>query len=149
LFYFLGNQMSIKELLFSFQGRIGRKVFWIWNVIYYLAIVGFGIGMNALFPAFAHLILPVFLIIVLIPDLAITAKRWHDRNKSSWWLLMNIPLVIGRMTVPVGDPSLAGQSTTLQMVSSLAALICGAWILIECGFIKGTAGDNQYGPEPK
>ena len=141
--------MSIKELLFSFQGRIGRKVYWIWNVFYYLLILGFAVGMNQLFPAYSHLILPVFLIFVLLPDLAITAKRWHDRGKSNWWLLLNIPLVAGRITVPMGDPGQMAQSTTLQMISSLAALICGAWILIECGFLKGQDGTNKYGPEPK
>jgi len=67
--------MSIKELLFSFQGRIGRKTYWMWNVVYYLMIVGFALGMNVLFPAVAHLILPLFLVVILVPDLAITAKR--------------------------------------------------------------------------
>ncbi|MDC5840038.1 DUF805 domain-containing protein [Vibrio europaeus] len=141
--------MSMKELLFSFQGRIGRKTYWIWNVVYYLMIVGFALGMNVLAPSIAHLILPVFLIVVLVPDLAITAKRWHDRGKSSWWLLLNIPLVIGRMTVPVGDPSLAGQPSILQAATSFAALACGLWILVECGFLKGTDGENQYGPESR
>lgn len=142
--------MSIKELLFSFQGRIGRKTYWIWNVIYYCLIVGFAQGMNVLFPALAHLILPVFLLVILIPDLAITAKRWHDRNKTSWWLLLNVPLVIGRMTMPIAaDPSQAVQPSTLQVISSLTAVICGVWILVECGFLKGTDGDNQFGPEPE
>lgn len=141
--------MSMKDLLFSFQGRIGRKTYWIWNVVYYLMIVGFAMGMNVLAPSIAHLILPVFLIVILVPDLAITAKRWHDRGKSSWWLLLNIPLVIGRMTVPVGDPSLAGQPSMLQVATSFAALVCGLWILVECGFLKGTDGENQYGPESK
>ncbi|WP_047044215.1 DUF805 domain-containing protein [Vibrio mexicanus] len=141
--------MSKKELLFSFQGRVGRKVFWIWNVCYYLAIMGFAVGANKLFPDFAHLLLPVFLLSVLVPDLAITAKRWHDRDKSSWWLLLNVPLVIGRMTVPVGDPSLEAGSSMMQVVTSLAALVCGVWILVECGFLEGTKGDNRYGPETK
>ncbi|MCW8333906.1 DUF805 domain-containing protein [Vibrio sp. SCSIO 43135] len=141
--------MSMKELLFSFQGRIGRKTYWIWNAVYYMAIMGFAGGINILFPAIAHLALPLFLLCVLVPDLAITAKRWHDRGRSSWFLLLNVPLVIGRMTVPVGDPSQMTETTTLQLVSSLAALICGAWILVECGFMKGEEGDNQYGPEPK
>ncbi|KII79303.1 DUF805 domain-containing protein [Vibrio renipiscarius] len=141
--------MSIKELLFSFQGRIGRKVYWIWNAVYYILILGFSMGINQIFPAYSHLILPVFLVFVLIPDLAITAKRWHDRGKSNWWLLLNIPVIIGRMTVPANDPSQLAQSTTLQMVSSLAALVCGMWILVECGFLKGEDGDNSYGAEPK
>ncbi|KLN66939.1 DUF805 domain-containing protein [Vibrio sp. VPAP30] len=139
--------MSMKELLFSFQGRIGRKTYWVWNVVYYLMIVGFAMGMNVLAPSIAHLILPVFLIVILVPDLAITAKRWHDRGKSSWWLLLNIPLVIGRMTVPVGDPSLTGQPSMLQAAASFAALVCGVWVLVECGFLKGADGENQYGPE--
>lgn len=141
--------MSIKELLFSFQGRIGRKTYWAWNVAYYVIIVGFALGVNAIFPAIAHLILPIFLLMVLIPDLAITAKRWHDRGKSSWWLLLNIPLVIGRMTMPVGEAVQAAPPTTLQTMSSFAAIICGLWILIECGLLKGTDGDNDYGVEPK
>lgn len=140
--------MSIKELLFSFQGRIGRKVYWTWNIFYYVLIVGFGLGLNVLFPSMAHLILPVFLILVLVPDLAITAKRWHDRGKSSWWLLMNIPLIIGRMTVPAVDSGVPVETSTLEMLISLAALICGVWILIECGFLKGQSGENQYGREP-
>lgn len=139
----------MKELLFSFQGRIGRKTYWIWNVCYYLTIVGFAVGSKTIFPGFAHLILPAFLLIVLLPDLAITAKRWHDRDKSSWWLLLNIPLVIGRMTVPASDPSIATQTSTIEMLSSAAALICGIWILVECGFLKGTTGENKYGPEAK
>ncbi|MEL7290575.1 MAG: DUF805 domain-containing protein [Pseudomonadota bacterium] len=141
--------MSIKELLFSFQGRIGRKTFWMWNVAYYVIIVGFALGANTLFASVAHLVLPVFLLLVLVPDLAITAKRWHDRGKSSWFLLLNIPLVIGRMTMPVGEAAQSVPPSTIQTVSSFAAIICGLWILVECGFLKGTPSDNQYGPEPK
>ncbi|MGF1698473.1 DUF805 domain-containing protein [Vibrio kyushuensis] len=141
--------MLIKQLLFSFEGRVARKTYWIWNALYYAVIVGFAMGSNVLFPAMAHIILPVFLLIVLIPDLAITSKRWHDRGKSSWWLLLNVPLVFGRMAVPVGDPTGIAQTTTLEMLTSVAALICGTWILIECGFMKGEAKTNQYGPELK
>lgn len=140
--------MSIKELLFSFQGRIGRKVYWTWNVIYYLAIFGFGMGVNILFPTISHLVLPVFLIVALVPDLAITAKRWHDRGKSSWWLLLNVPLVFGRLMSPSHtDPMLA--PTAEQMIAFTTSMICGTWILVECGFLRGKEGENQYGPEPK
>ena len=92
--------MSMKELLFSFKGRIGRKVFWTWNVIYYVLIAGFATGISVLFPAYAYILLPVFLLFLLVPDLAITSKRWHDRGKSNLWLLLNIPLVLGRLATP-------------------------------------------------
>jgi len=51
--------------------------------------------------------------------LAIAAKRWHDRNKSAWWILIVFVPVVG-----------------------------GLWYLIECGFLKGTTGSNKYGADP-
>ncbi|MGR5351625.1 DUF805 domain-containing protein [Vibrio sp. PNB22_3_1] len=140
--------MLIKELLFSFQGRIGRKTYWMWNIVYYISILGFGVGINKLLPAFSYIILPVFLLALLIPDLAITTKRWHDRNKSIYWLALNIPLVIGRIATPMTNPAAQEPSMAQVFIASLS-LICGLWILVECGFLKGTAGQNKYGPEPE
>lgn len=141
--------MSLQTLLFSFQGRIGRQTFWLWNICYYAIIAGFAIGSNQLFPDVAHLILPVFLLLVLVPDLAITAKRWHDRDKSSWWLLLNVPLVIGRMTLPAGELAASAQPGVMETLVSLVALLCGAWILVECGFLAGSDGNNRFGPQPQ
>ncbi|EMI7296354.1 DUF805 domain-containing protein [Vibrio parahaemolyticus] len=140
--------MSTKELLFSFHGRIDRKTYWIWNVIYYISIIGFGAGISKLFPAFSYLLLPIFLLVLLIPDLAITTKRWHDRDKSIYWLGLNIPLVIGRIATPMTSPMAQEPSTPKLFIASIS-LICGLWILIECGFLKGTSGPNKYGPEPQ
>ncbi|TNY63817.1 DUF805 domain-containing protein [Vibrio parahaemolyticus] len=140
--------MSTKELLFSFHGRIDRKTYWIWNVIYCISIIGFGAGISKLFPAFSYLLLPIFLLVLLIPDLAITTKRWHDRDKSIYWLGLNIPLVIGRIATPMTSP-MAQEPSTPQLFIASISLICGLWILIECGFLKGTSGPNKYGPEPQ
>ncbi len=139
--------MLTKELLFSFRGRIGRKTFWIWNVIYYVSILGFGVGISKLFPAVSHLLLPIFLLVLLIPDLAITTKRWHDRDKSIYWLALNIPLVFGRLTTPMTSP-ISQEPATPQLFIASISLICGVWILVECGFLKGTTGPNKYGPDP-
>ncbi|EMV2915159.1 MULTISPECIES: DUF805 domain-containing protein [Vibrio] len=140
--------MSTKELLFSFQGRINRKTYWIWNVIYYVSILGFGAGISQQLPTLSYVLLPIFLVVLLIPDLAITTKRWHDRNKSIYWLALNIPLIIGRIATPMTSPAAQEPSTPQMFVASIS-LICGLWILIECGFLKGTSGPNQYGPEPE
>ncbi|TKG05619.1 DUF805 domain-containing protein, partial [Vibrio sp. F13] len=51
--------MSMKELLLSFKGRIGRKTYWIWNVFYYIAITGFASGISVLFPAYSYILLPI------------------------------------------------------------------------------------------
>lgn len=141
--------MSIKQLLFSFQGRIGRKVFWIWNLVYYAAIFGFALGINVLFPVYAYLLLPLFLLILMVPDLAITAKRWHDRDKSNRWLLLNVPLIIGRLVTPIAGAGTTSPTPSVpELIATLVALVCGVWILAECGFMKGSTGPNQYGSDP-
>ncbi|ELS3716074.1 DUF805 domain-containing protein [Vibrio fluvialis] len=141
--------MSYQTLLFSFQGRIGRQTYWIWNVCYYLAIVSVIVLLNRWLPGLAPYVLPLFMLLILVPDLAVTAKRWHDRDKSSWWLLLNVPLVIGRMTVPMGEASMTITPNLLDTGISLAALLCGSWILIECGFLAGSDGDNRFGKAPE
>ncbi|EKO3369039.1 DUF805 domain-containing protein [Vibrio fluvialis] len=141
--------MSYQTLLFSFQGRIGRQTYWIWNVCYYLAIVSVIVLLNRWLPGLAPYVLPLFMLLILVPDLAVTAKRWHDRDKSSWWLLLNVPLVIGRMTVPIGEASMTATPNLLDTGISLAALLCGSWILIECGFLAGSDGDNRFGKAPE
>ena len=47
-------------------------------------------------------------------SLAVAVKRYHDRDKSGWWLLIVFVPVIG-----------------------------GLWYLIECGFLRGTDGHNN------
>lgn len=65
-----------------------------------------------------NIVLMVFYLVTLWPMLAISAKRWHDRDKSGWWTLISL--------VP----------------------IIGLWMLIECGFFKGTRGPNRFGDDP-
>ena len=65
------------------------------------------------------LILLVVYVLALWIGLAIAAKRWHDRNKSAWWILIVFVPVVG-----------------------------GLWYLIECGFLKGTTGPNKFGSDP-
>ncbi|MFV0574629.1 MAG: DUF805 domain-containing protein [Vibrio sp.] len=141
--------MTLKQWLFSFQGRIGRQRFWLWNLFYYLVMLGFiAASSQKLFGEFSSFAIFIFSAAMLIPDLAVTAKRWHDRNKSSWWLLMHVPLILGRVTMPA--PGMESVAPTMsQTLISAVALVCGVWMLVECGFMKGTEGENQYGPEPK
>ena len=58
-------------------------------------------------------------LILIWPSLAVQAKRWHDRNKSAWWILINFVPIIGPL-----------------------------WSLIENGFLPGDIGSNKYGEDP-
>jgi uncharacterized membrane protein YhaH (DUF805 family) len=85
--------MAMTQLLFSFQGRLNRKPYWMTVIATTVAFI------LALLLALAALreygLLPVTIAIILvlyIPliwiGLALSAKRLHDRDKSAWWLLV-------------------------------------------------------------
>ncbi len=140
--------MSISQLLLSFQGRIGRKTYWLWNLFYYLTILVFMFTVQRWLPNWTAELWQLLLLGLLLPDLAVTAKRWHDRNKSSWWLLLNLPLLLGRMSIPLGEGNIATQPHWWESVLALVILACGSWILVECGFVAGNKGDNRFGKPP-
>lgn len=131
--------MDFKNLLLSFDGRIGRQSWWIgvivltvlqWIVMLVLGLV-FGTSMmGGMDPNMAPEqaaemaskgMIPIIIavLIFIYPALAIYAKRWHDRGKSGWWSLIILVPIIG-----------------------------GIWALVEQGFLRGTDGPNQYGPDP-
>jgi uncharacterized membrane protein YhaH (DUF805 family) len=120
------------NLLFGFQGRTNRAKFWLVALALFVieAIVLAVIGGQAVMsddPQQAVASLgPVAGIVLVILGLATTwitiavgIKRFHDRDKSGVWVLIIFVPVIG-----------------------------GLWYLIECGFLKGTPGPNNYGPDP-
>ncbi len=125
--------MPLKELLFSFNGRIRRSQYWLTAIVVSLAfsvIFGTIIGIVAAanMRAFEQGTVPAIFWIVyflsFIPiawvSLALLVKRWHDRDKSGWWALI--------VLIPLVGP---------------------IWQLIECGFLDGTQGPNKFGPSPK
>lgn len=123
---------------FSFQGRIGRKTWWLG---YFLPLVGIAIVASILdvmlgfvsvvpqdaAPADGFAVetsgLGVFgvasLVLSVVGGLAGQVKRWHDRDKSGWWVMINLVPLIG----PI-------------------------WSLIEVGILRGTVGPNRFGPDP-
>ena len=115
--------MSIQQVLFSFSGRISRSEYWLKGV---LVLVPVGILSNILFYGTGSGALRALGMILslasLWPCLAILVKRWHDRDRSAWWLLtLLIPFV------------------------NFVAMI---WILAEVWFLKGTDGPNRFGTDP-
>ena len=109
-------------ILFSFEGRIPRWVYW-------TASIGIGFVFYALelaliyFFGEEHTAVTIGIMVLYPPmiwmSLAIQVKRWHDVDKSWRWVLINFIPCIG-----------------------------GLWALIENGFFRGTMGPNDYGPEP-
>jgi uncharacterized membrane protein YhaH (DUF805 family) len=66
-----------------------------------------------------ELLVGVLGLIVGFMGIFVQIKRWHDRNRSAWWFFIAFVPVLGWL-----------------------------WFLIECGFLKGTKGENRFGPDP-
>jgi uncharacterized membrane protein YhaH (DUF805 family) len=106
-----------------FSGRARRKEYWyfcLFNVIIsiVLAII------DVIFGTFSRaagigLLGGIYALAVLIPGLAVSVRRLHDRNRSGWWLFIAlVPLI-------------------------------GAIVLVVFMVQDSQEGDNQYGPNPK
>ena len=107
--------MDILQLMFSFRGRINRKMFWLATIVF---AVGFAIA-DFMLESSEDLTVGIGVVIILAlmwPSLAVQTKRWHDRDKSGWWNLIGLVPIVGSI-----------------------------WTLIELGFLPGNPEENCYG----
>ena len=141
--------MSMTQLLFSFQGRLNRKPYWMTAIATMLIIIVLLLFALILIREhrfeFAGLTL-VLLVILYIPliwiGLAIGAKRLHDRDKSAWWLLVfyaapGILSTAGNRLEDVGF-----------IILHIISFGISVWAFVELGCLRGTPGPNRYGPDP-
>ncbi|MBO7494921.1 MAG: DUF805 domain-containing protein [Salinivirgaceae bacterium] len=71
---------------FDFSGRTSRKDFWL--TILWLFLIGIVIGViTAILPIIAF-VTWIWSLIILIPSLAMGARRLRDAGFSPWWLLL-------------------------------------------------------------
>lgn len=129
--------MSLKDFLLSPRGRVSRSRFWLAACLY---VLGAGIVSALVFvlwqiipgeevdgefkvngaKSLPYLLLVFgYLIFCVWSGICVGIKRYHDRDKSGAWLLIQFVPVIG-----------------------------GLWYLIEAGFLAGTRGSNRYGAQP-
>jgi uncharacterized membrane protein YhaH (DUF805 family) len=141
--------MSMTQLLFSFQGRLNRKPYWMTMIATMVIIIILLLFALILIREhrfeFAGLTLAL-LVILYIPliwiGLAIGAKRLHDRDKSAWWLLVfyaapGILSTAGNRMEEVGF-----------IILHIISFGISVWAFVELGCLRGTPGPNRYGPDP-
>lgn len=78
----------------TFEGRAARSEFWYWFLFGLLGGIVTGFVDGFLFDA-AGLFYGVFSLVILLPNLAVAARRLHDIGKSGWWQLLTLVPLIG------------------------------------------------------
>jgi uncharacterized membrane protein YhaH (DUF805 family) len=112
--------MDWKQLLLTHEGRISRQPYWIGTLALVAAVIVVQLVASAVLGETLGGILGVVVqLAILYPAICVSIKRWHDRNKSGWWVLIGLIPIIG-----------------------------GIWTLVECGILAGTSGANDYGADP-
>jgi len=89
----------------------------------------------------------LFVLLFLLPQLAVSVRRLHDIGKSGSNLLWVI-VVPGLAMMIGGVIASASSSGEIMVLPSIVCLIC---ILVWLNWVctEGNAGENQYGPDPK
>jgi uncharacterized membrane protein YhaH (DUF805 family) len=138
--------MDWAYLLNGFDGRIGRKTFWI------------AMGAVTIAEIFAHLIAQqiegdrlsaIVDLAFTYPEFAVAVKRGHDRNMPLWLLgaFFAAGALLDLFTV-LGWAGTSEEPSMLSLAIAVPFTVCGLALLVELGFRKGTPGPNQYGPDP-
>jgi uncharacterized membrane protein YhaH (DUF805 family) len=117
----MGWYLEVLKKYATFDGRAHRTEFWMFVLVNIVISIGLNIvdaviGTNGEYGG--GVLSSIYSLAVLIPTLAVGARRLHDIGKSGWWqLIALIPIV-------------------------------GAIVLIVWFATKGKGGANEHGPNP-
>jgi uncharacterized membrane protein YhaH (DUF805 family) len=129
----------------SFSGRATRREFWSFAALFSLITVSahfFDLRDGEIIPVAGGMgvfELGTFLAL-LLPFVAVGARRLHDSGRSGWWMLfLYIPYLA---FVSVGD-------NEQLMIAAAGGLVVGAFALIALFAVPGSVGQNAFGPDPR
>ncbi len=71
----------------TFKGRASRSEFW-WFYLFTILV-----SWGALLVDPTEIISTIFGLIIIVPWLAVSARRLHDRNLSGWWQLLSLTII--------------------------------------------------------
>lgn len=117
------GRLGWAALWFAVDGRATRFDYWMrWAVPYLIGVIIASVLDGVLGTANPTggpgVVMIIYIIVALWPNLAVSIKRCHDRGRSGWFVLIGF--------VP----------------------FLNIWLLVELGFLRGTIGANRFGADP-
>ncbi len=108
----------------DFSGRSRRKEYWMFVLGVFIVAVVLGIiegilGLSGMVAGAYGPLTAIFLLGIIVPSIAVQVRRFHDQDKSGWFVL-------------------------LALIPFLGGLIVLVFMCLE-----GTKGPNRFGPDPK
>lgn len=107
--------LTVYRRYVQFEGRSGRREYWIYLLFYLISCAVLSIVDNMMFGASRAItsgpgwsmdggfqpLTSIFAVISLVPGIAVTVRRLHDTGKSGWWALVGLIPLIGWIWVLV------------------------------------------------
>jgi len=127
---------SLTKNYASFSGRASRTEFWYFIIF---IIIGYLIGFGLILLSYKFFwLLAIFMIAIIIPALAVTARRLHDINKTGWLQLLPWPFGL------LEGIFASSRQESLEILFILIGLGIYIYLLVlYC--THGDKKDNKYG----
>ena len=108
----------------DFSGRSRRKEYWMFLLGVFIAAILLSIvegivGLGGMVGGVYGPLTVLFFLGVFVPSLAVQVRRFHDQDKSGWFVLLGLIPILGGLAV----------------------------LIFMC--LEGTRGSNRFGEDPK
>ncbi len=106
----------------TFSGRARRKEYWmfvLFNIIFSFVCVIIDTIIMVSTYLPLQIVTTIYSLVIIIPGIAVTVRRLHDTGRSGGWWFIGLIPIIGSI------------------------------VLLVFSVQEGTAGDNEYGSDPK
>ncbi|HHQ4780712.1 DUF805 domain-containing protein [Aeromonas veronii] len=110
--------ISVLKQYAVFSGRARRTEYWMFVLCNVIVMLLLGM-VDKLIGGDNELISSIYSLAVLLPSLAVAARRLHDTDRSAWWLLLGLIPIIGTLVL-------------------IYFMVC-----------SGQQGPNRFGDDPK
>ena len=110
--------ISVLKQYAVFSGRARRTEYWMFVLCNVIVMLLLGM-VDKLIGGDNELISSIYSLAVLLPSLAVAARRLHDTDRSAWWLLLGLIPIIGTLVL-------------------IYFMVC-----------NGQQGPNRFGDDPK
>lgn len=146
----------------TFSGRARRSEYWwfyLFTILVGLVTSVVDAVLNTAFNNEIGIVGTIISLALLLPSLAVTARRLHDTGRTGWWMML--PVVPLLTTIVVGfaavlaavfstdtDGTPAVALIVLLVASALLTLVAFITVLVFL-CLDSNHGPNKYGPTPK
>ena len=152
---------SVLSKYATFSGRARRAEYWwfyLFTVLVGLASSAVDQALNTAFDNEAGIVGALTSLALLLPSMAVTARRLHDTGRTGWWMLLPVVPIVATVVVGTAAVFVTSFSTNLDSAAVAVIVLLGVCVLITLAAsitllvflcLDSNPGPNRFGPSPQ